>query len=92
MTQHTPNGTEGQDRESYTDDQDRDNYVPTCLSAEEIIAQLRQDKADLLGMCEAMLEDLQNGNLVSGDSGGETAGLAIENINAVIAKATKRDK
>ena len=50
------------------------------------IARLRQDKAELLAMCDTMLEDLKSGNLVSGDSCGETAGLAIENLEKVLPK------
>lgn len=35
-------------------------------------------------LLKAILEDLENGNLVSGDEGNETAGLVMDNIKAAI--------
>ncbi len=55
------------------------------------IARLRQDKAELLRLCEAALWDLQRNNLVDGDHSGAkgTAEQAKEQLEATLDKAGK---
>ena len=67
------------------------NACAGMADPEAEIAQLRQDKAELLRLCEAALWDLQRNNLVDGDHSGAkgTAEQAKEQLEATLDKAGK---